>query len=141
MPRVQTYQTHRHTPTPTLVTLLLALGALMWFIGAALRNWSLTPGLVLITVAVIVLGWISRGSVTRLQDRIILLEMRTRCRDLVGPERARALDRLHKRQIIALRFAPDEELPALVERAEKESLSGDEIKRSIRNWRADWERT
>lgn len=40
-------------------------------------------------------------------------------------------------QIIALRFAPDEEFVILTERVIKENLSADEIKKEIKTWRAD----
>jgi transcriptional/translational regulatory protein YebC/TACO1 len=43
-------------------------------------------------------------------------------------------------QIIALRFAPNEELIALVDRATKESLSAKDIKQAIQNWRPDYHR-
>jgi hypothetical protein len=39
-----------------------------------------------------------------------------------------------------LRFAPDEELVALVDRAVKENLSAKDIKLSIKNWKADFYR-
>ncbi len=41
---------------------------------------------------------------------------------------------------MALRFVSDEELPTLVDRAVNENVSADEIKKSIRNWRADHHR-
>jgi hypothetical protein len=39
-----------------------------------------------------------------------------------------------------LRFAPDAEFPALVEKAAAGDLSGKEIKQSIQNWKADFYR-
>jgi Family of unknown function (DUF6526) len=45
--------------------------------------------------------------------------------------------KISMRQIIALRFAPDDEFVTLVDKAINESLSPDEIKRAIKNWRAD----
>jgi hypothetical protein len=44
-------------------------------------------------------------------------------------------------QLVALRFASDQELPALVERADREHLSPDQIKRDIKNWVPDPDRT
>jgi len=42
---------------------------------------------------------------------------------------------------VALRFASDAELPALLERADREQLSSDQIKKAIKNWVPDWDRT
>ncbi len=41
------------------------------------------------------------------------------------------------RQIIGLRFASDEELPELAKKAADSGMSEDEIKKSIKNWKAD----
>jgi hypothetical protein len=40
-------------------------------------------------------------------------------------------------QVIALRFAPDDEFPGLTERSIRENLSSKEIKMAIQNWKAD----
>ena len=44
------------------------------------------------------------------------------------------------KQIIALRFAPDDELIALADKALKEKMSNKEIKLAIKNWKADHHR-
>jgi uncharacterized protein DUF6526 len=71
------------------------------------------------------------------QNRIVRLEMRLRYYILTQKRFEVIENKLSRSQIFALRFASDEELPALVERAVKENLSGDEIKKSVKNWLAD----
>jgi hypothetical protein len=48
--------------------------------------------------------------------------------------------RLTIRQIIGLRFAPDDEFVALAKKAVEENLSEDEIKRAVKNWKGDYYR-
>ena len=84
---------------------------------------------------------ISRNYITRLQDRIIRLEMRLRGANLLTPDQQRQLASLRIKQIVALRFASDAELPALVERAAREQLPPDSIKRAITTWVPDYDRT
>jgi hypothetical protein len=75
----------------------------------------------------------------RAQDRVIRLEERGRLERLLPLDLRGRVDELTPSQLIALRFAPDDEVPELTRRA----LSGDfknpgEIKRAIRNWRGDY---
>jgi hypothetical protein len=70
------------------------------------------------------------------QNRIVRLEMRLRYYILTGKRFEQIEERLDFKQI-AMRFAPDEELPALLDKAIKEHLSPDEIKRNIINWLPD----
>jgi hypothetical protein len=88
-----------------------------------------------------VLIWISRVYTTRLQDRIIRAEMRLRALQLLTPEQQRMLSALSMKQLAALRFASDPELPALAERAARERLEPKDIKRAIRTWIPDFDRT
>jgi purine nucleoside permease len=48
--------------------------------------------------------------------------------------------RLNLSQVIALRFASDEEFPALAQKAAAEKLPAKEIKKQIKNWRGDYYR-
>jgi len=71
------------------------------------------------------------------QDRIVRLEMRFRYYALTGKRLEDLEGRLSFGQIAALRFAADEELPQLVERALNENLSPDAIKRAVQHWLPD----
>jgi hypothetical protein len=139
----QSYENHRHSPRPTGVGFLFVVVAIVgfalrWFGGG---RWTLALGLAGLIAAIVVLLLISRIYTTTLQDRIIKLEMRLRCAQLLTADRQGVLARLSKPQIVALRFASDEELPALLDRAERENLQPDQIKRAIKSWNADWDRT
>jgi len=75
-----------------------------------------------------------------LQNRIVRLELRYRYFALTG-ERLESLEhQLNDSQLFALRFAPDEELVPLVQRTISENLSGTAIKKSIKNWKGDYDR-
>lgn len=71
------------------------------------------------------------------QDRIVRLEFRLRYFELFGKSSAGVEKQLSFSQIAALRFAGDEEFENLLQRALTEKLSGDHIKKSISNWKAD----
>ncbi len=142
--RTQSYENHVHKPTAAAVAsgfLLLAwVGfGLRWFsIGGA---YTMALGLGSLSLSVAALIFISRVYVTRLQDRIIRLEMQIRGATLLGPEQRRLLAELNIKKVAALRFASDAELPELLERAARERLSLDDIKRAIKTWVPDWHRT
>jgi len=67
--------------------------------------------------------------------------MRVRTTALLTPDQQRLLGQLHNKQIAALRFASDAELPALLERAVRENLKPDAIKRAVTTWTPDLDRT
>ena len=81
--------------------------------------------------------WFTRQFAVTVQDRAIRAEEGLRFYILTH----KALDsKLTKGQIIALRFAPDDEFLVLADRAVREGLSPREIKQSIKNWRPDHDR-
>jgi|SRR5450432_347246 len=71
------------------------------------------------------------------QNRILRLELRFRYFILTGKRLEPLEMKLGMGQIVALRFASDEELPALIDRAINENLSSRQIKKSILNWLPD----
>jgi hypothetical protein len=137
--KTQNFANHTYFPTMTPVAGLPAILALLLFGFEAFRHPSpQTFGLIALAFSAIVLALISRAYTVRLQDRIIRLEMLVRLERL---GKAPEFTRLTTLQLVALRFAPDAELRDLVDRALKENLSLDQIKRSINDWQPDLHRT
>ncbi|MFV8376704.1 DUF6526 family protein [Flavobacterium sp. LB1P71] len=75
-----------------------------------------------------------------LQNRIVRLELRYRYFSITGKRLEDFEHQLNDDQLFALRFAPDKELPTLIERTLNENLSGATIKKAIINWKADLDR-
>lgn len=99
---------------------------------------------IFLTIILLMIGWLSymlrqHYALTN-QNHIVVLEMRFRYYVLTNQRLELLEDRLSFGQIAALRFASDEELPALVKRTLAESLSPDQIKRAIVNWLPDYRR-
>jgi hypothetical protein len=138
----QSFQSHAHHPRATYVAILFWLIALVLFIGQVFFGWDTanwTIAAILLAIAPLVA--ISRWYIVALQDRIIMLEMKVRAAELLNAGQDAQLARLSLKQIVALRFASDEEFGALLERAVRENLSPEDIKASIRTWRPDPYRT
>jgi hypothetical protein len=74
----------------------------------------------------------------RVQDRVIRLEERLRLQSVLPESLRGRVTELTPASLIALRFASDQELPALVERVLLEKPASKEIKASIRDWRPDY---
>jgi hypothetical protein len=99
---------------------------------------------IFITALLAILFWLAfmirQHYALTLQDRIVRLELRYRYFTLTGKRFEDIEGRLRDSQIFALRFCPDEELPAMTERVLNENLSGTKIKQGIINWKGDYER-
>jgi hypothetical protein len=140
--REQSFVNHAHRPMLAVVAYFFGVAGTIFLVGNWLRGWNtLQPGVISLAFAVLVLASISRVYITALQNRIIRLEMRVRLMDLLPKDQHPKISQLTTPQLVGLRFASDPELPALVDRAIVEHLSRDDIKRAIKNWVADWERT
>ena len=138
----QSFQNHAHRPTYTAVAGLFATLALVFmvqtmFFGKEMRDWAIISAI----LAVWVLVAISRTYTVKLQDRIIMLEVKVRAAELLPSGADAQLARLSPKQIVALRFAGDEEFGALLERAARENMEPKAIKAAVKNWRPDLHRT
>jgi len=71
------------------------------------------------------------------QNRIVRLEFRQRYFEIFNKRSDEVCEKLNFSQIAALRFAYDEEFKELLNKALTDNISGDEIKKSIKNWRPD----
>jgi len=90
-----------------------------------------------ITVALVLLFFFTRIFSMGVQDRAIRAEENLRHFALTG----KLMDpRLTIKQIVGLRFASDAEFVELARKAAEGSMSPDEIKKSVQNWRADHDR-
>jgi hypothetical protein len=138
----QSYQSHAHHPTASYVATVFSVIALVLLVGQLFFGWNTANWtMAAILVAVMSLTAISRWYIVRLQDRIIMLEMKVRAAEILPAGQDALLVKLSPKQIAALRFASDAELGPLLERAARESLSPKDIKASIRTWRPDPYRT
>ena len=137
----QNYANHRRTD-PGFHFLLFGLivltlgGSIANLIRAVGRHSGISNAslIVMLTVIVALLAGFCRMYALKAQDRAIRAEENLRHFVLTGT----LLDpRIGIKQVIALRFAPDEEFAALAKRAAEESLTPDAIKQAVKNWRAD----
>ncbi|MBL7732732.1 MAG: hypothetical protein JNM88_16260 [Chitinophagaceae bacterium] len=93
--------------------------------------------LVVVFLVFLLIFWYARSFALKAQDRAIRAEENFRHFVLTG----KPLDKqLRLGQIIALRFASDEEFPALAKKAVDEKMSPKDIKLAVKNWRADYHR-
>jgi len=92
----------------------------------------------LVAVGLILIAFYAREMALRVQDRVIRLEMRLRLREVLPPELRARIPELTVRQLVALRFASDAELPGLVRETLDGRLGdGRDIKLRIKDWQAD----
>ena len=116
-----------------VLTLIGSLVNLYHSLGDHQRIYSASL-IVVIMFCLLLLFFFSRVFPLKAQDRAIRAEENLRHYVVTG----KLLDpRLTIRQIIGLRFAPDEEFVALAQKAAAENLSEDAIKKAIKHWRAD----
>lgn len=144
----QTYDNHARIVPPYHfgISLILVVN-LLWtgwrliqplFSDAAAFTFGRVMGF-LLALAFIGLFWYCRVFPLAAQDRIIRLEMRLRLAEVLPEDLRGRAGELSPGQLIALRFAGDEELPELVRAVLDEGIDdGREIKKRITSWQPDY---
>ncbi len=93
--------------------------------------------LLLLGILFLVAVFLIRLNALRVQDRLIRLEERLRLQALLSSELSPRIAELTESQLIALRFAADSELPALVAKVLAANMGSKDIKQAIVTWRGD----
>jgi hypothetical protein len=139
--RVQTFKNHPRL-LPAFHFFVLPV-LLLNVLNEVRREWRYPSEgqlfVVVVAAALFTLAFLSRSMALTVQDRVIRLEMRLRLRQILPPDLQTRIHDLTHRQLIALRFASDAELPELV----RDILNGKlttakEIKLRVKNWQGDW---
>jgi hypothetical protein len=117
-----------------LAIMALIIGSIINLVNSSDDNLYASSLLVLASVTLLLLSFYLRLFALRAQDRAIKAEENFRHYLLTGKPLS---NKITVRQIIGLRFASDEEFPALAEKAITENLSEKEIKKLIKNWKTD----
>lgn len=120
-----------------ILLLLFLGGSISYLIHASPEQLYPASLFVLLAMALFVMTWYVRIFPLKAQDRAIRAEERLRYYILTQKTLPESL---RMSQIIALRFASDQELPSLVDRAVNEGLGAKEIKSAIQNWKGDYYR-
>ena len=137
----QDYASHRrYAPGYHFVTLPLVAIYVGWSIRRVMNNpvedtWYALIG----ALALLGVYTFTRVFPLKVQDRVIRLEERIRLARLLPAEMHPQIDRMRASHLIAMRFASDEEVPALVQTVlANPGMSANDVKKQIRNWRPDW---
>jgi hypothetical protein len=136
----QTYDNHRRTvPLFHFVLALCLLVNVAWRVSRVANARSADTAVDLVVAIALILMWVFiRTFPLKAQDRIIRLEMQVRMRDVLPADLQPRIRDFTPRQLIAMRFASDSELPSLAALVLKDNIrDGNAIKKLIKEWQPD----
>lgn len=132
---IRFYTPHHFVLYPVMLVFIIASG---WFAFIDEGNTIVWLFIMAVFIAVTMLSFMMRQHYAlTLQNRIVLMELRYRYFVVTGQRLEPLEEKLSEGQLFALRFAPDEELATLAQKAINEDLSSNKIKQSVKNWKAD----
>jgi hypothetical protein len=136
----QNFSNHTRLDPPyhfvLLTLLLIAVGLAVYMVIRQVNVANLWA--LVVSLALLLTAFKARNYPLKVQDRIIRLEERLRLEAVLPQSQKHEIGALTEPQLIALRFASDAELTALVDAAVTKKLASKEIKQSIKNWRPDY---
>jgi hypothetical protein len=137
--KTQSYSNYKriHPPFHFFIIPVLITNLIVTIFYLVRHPGFLTAWLVILAVALLTLGFLARVNPLKAQDRVIRLEERMRLALLLPEPLRQRIPQLTESQLVALRFASDDETPKLVEETLRENLSSNDIKKKIQNWRPD----
>ena len=101
------------------------------------QSFATVVGL-LLSIALLIMWAFSRLFSLTVQDRLIRLEMRLRMASVLPVDLRPRIPEFTVAQLVSLRFASDEELPALARKVLDEIMNDRKsIKKLIKNWQPD----
>lgn len=137
----QSYANHtRIVPAYHMIAFPILVVNLAWSVYQLWQAFSVATIVnTLVAIALVILFFCARVFALTVQDRVIRLEMRLRLERLLPREQHAHIDKLSIDQIVALRFASDEELPTLFRRVLEENIGNrKQIKQMIKTWTGDY---
>lgn len=134
---IRYYPPHHFVYYPVIMTFLV-FSIYFAFTTKDVLVWSFISGIFIVLFCLAFM--LRQHYALTLQNRIVRLELRYRYFSITGHRLEEFENQLNDAQLFALRFAPDEELEALIQRTLNENLSANTIKKSIKNWKGDYER-
>lgn len=138
----QNYANHtKWVPTYHLFVMPVLILNFGWSIYLLVHHGFTWDGLirVLTALALVLLMFHARIFALRVQDRVIRLEERQRMSRLLPEDLKPQIAEFTPGQLVALRFASDEELPELARKVLNDKLTNiKSIKQAVKHWRADY---
>ena len=125
-----------HYITSAAIIAVIA-GSIVNLVTTSKQNLYSASLLVVISLILVSIYWYARWFALRAQDRAIRAEENLRHFALTGKLLSK---NLRTSQIIALRFAPDDEFVELAQKAAEKQMRSIEIKKAIIKWRSDHHR-
>ena len=141
----QTHATHKSiTPAYHYFMFPVVVVYLLWTLYLFGRTWlggnfsfGLLMNVLVACVLIVVFAYMRLWPLT-VQDRVIRLEMKLRLHEVLPDDLRGRIGELTKGQLMAIRFAGDEELPALMREVLDHRITDrEEIKKKIKDWQPD----